>query len=545
MGQFIGGNSGASVAPGTQGVGTLTADTAVAVNDAILIGPAGKGRKIVCTDYASISTLGQIAAQTQVQASRFLTGKNGAIQGADGSFYVPSPYSGNNGLKISRYTAGGSLLSTLNISTAATQSNNPQLFVLSNGNILVAWGFGSGGSNGALCYAIFTPGLTAVAGIASQRDCGEVWNHPGAGDQYTQNCNFFGCVALPAGGFAITFQSGSNTALQRFIAFDNAGAVTTALKTIQTWTGSAGVVYTDAKLLSNNNIVIGCYSKYTTTVGTYHAVVNGTGTSVKAFTNLEGTITTSVTPQISVLPGYYAIGRVYANTNVKVWVLNNAGTTQGDAYTSSAGDYGDLALRLVNDLTNFYALWGARGIYTLTTIPITGTNFVDRNTGLSNAAAVAIDAAIEGTMLVLMQATGSTGKNKYAVVNLVSGTYITALTDYGTAPSSSNNGLCPRILLGGDFTFIGIYDYASAETTNFFIQKYASTAVAGIALTAAAAGSTFNVATGSGVFACNTIKGSPSKAFNHGYGSPAGNRGSLQQNSITLGGFASANRNIN
>ena len=87
------------------GFPALTAVSAIAQKDPIIVGPTGKAQKANVTDYASVANAGQITAQTTVQTCRILTGKNCGLQGADGSFYVASPFSGNNGCRVQRFSA--------------------------------------------------------------------------------------------------------------------------------------------------------------------------------------------------------------------------------------------------------------------------------------------------------------------------------------------------------------------------------------------------------------------------------------------------------
>lgn len=534
MGRFLSTATAAlAVTPGTEGIGTLAAASAVAVNDAILVGPTGKGQKVGVTNYAAVAAVGQITAQTQVYTNRITKGKNAALQLDDGSFLVAAPNALANGLRMYRYAPEGLALGSLAIDAGAFPPINPQIQRLSNGNIAVFYLL-----NADLKFAVFTQQLAVVVAATVI----EASTEPPAGTQYSQNVNFFGAVAY-AGGFMVVYQ-GATASQERAAWYTNAGAVAVAAKTIETWTGAGGSVFTDARLLSNGNIAIAVYSQWATKVGTYHAIYDTAGNQVKAFTQLAGASVpgnTFVTPELSVLAGYYAIATINDNTNVKVWVLDNAGTLQGAVYTTAGATNGARACRLVNDGANFYAVgpFDGTGVINVLTVPVTGgAGAVMRNSGLSPTNYVTMDAACDGLLIVMVFAHSGTTLNQWATIDLVTGYYLTALTDLGVAPATSNNGLGPHILLGGDCAFVFIYDYTTTEALNFWIGKYAATAIAGVALTDAVAGATMTLATASGAHQTNYTKGAPAKNFDHSSSVVVqGNRGSIQQYSLVLRGI--------
>lgn len=527
MGRLLSGTTTSTVpSVGTTGIGSLEAGVALAVNDLVLTGPTGKGYPANTIDYAAIGNgATQIVAQTSDGSPLLHGGRYGVLQGADGAIYFTTPYSSNAGCKVTRYKADGTGAVTVTISTDANPLVSPFLLQLTNGNMAVVYGLGTAPI--AWRRAIINPSLGIVLADSAIEN------------GYGTNPRGMHAVALSGGGFAVCYHYATNDTLQRLVVYDNAGTAIVGPASIHTWTGSINAVRTNMVQLSNGNLAIACNSMCSTSQGTYHAIHNAaTGATVKAMTQLATLATTSNKPDLSTFGSTYCVARCDDGVNWKAWVLDLAGNVQGAGYTStSAAGSNYNQSKLMNDGVAYYLVASIDGAASVLKLPITGTGYVRTAVSAITASVTSRDAFIERGMLVLVQCMSSTNKNNYVVIDLATLVAMTTATDFGAAPASANNGAFMTAIPGGDFTFIAVFDVSGNASSSMYVGKYANSSVAGVALAAAATGSTVTLAEGIGTYDINPIKGVSAKAFDHSSATIIGNKGTLTLNAALLKGL--------
>lgn len=530
MGRIVSGTLASTVpSVGNIGIGSLVAGSAISINDMVLNGPLGKAFPAQFTDYAAVPNAGaQIFAQTSVIGGVLVNGgRYGLCQASDGSIYIAAHWNSSLGCRIFKYKADGTFVNGVTVNNSGSQNlGAPFLFELANGNIAVVYALSTNPVN--LRHAVVDKNLTVV-GVDSVIEPVKDANIQG-----------FCACALSGGGYAVVYQYHSTNTQEKLAIYSNTGSAVLAPTVIQTWVGTAGDVRVNIAQLPNGNILIAANSLFTTTVGTYHAIYTATGTQVKAFTQLTNVLASaSNRPEISIMADRYAIARSNDNVDWKAWVLDLSGNLQGTEFSVSSGASSSWnRSKLLNDGTNFYLLMNlGLGAQTLITLPKTGTNFVNRLTTLS-ASVTAWDAFYERGFITIISAVSGANKNNFAVLDTVTGMVFTSTTDFGIAAGTSNNGQMIIAIPGGDFTFITVFDYASPGSTNLFVGKYANSAIAGVALAAAAAGVTATLAEGIGTYQINPLRGATVKAFDHNSGANIqGNKGTLLTNAAVLRGI--------
>lgn len=465
--------------------------------------------------------------------------RQAVLQGPDGAIYTlaANAVNGSNygcGTKISKFSAAGALIKSVVIETDATNpAYCPSLAFLSNGNIVAGYVIGT--SSAPLKFTILTPDLVTVValttvGTSASSGLGFGWGW--------QASNF---VALDGGGFAVCFQKDSPASSQMLAIYDNAGTQVFNAS-IQTWTGTTERVYTRIAKLSNGNIAIVSRSKFTTTVGLYHGIYSPTGTQVKAMTQVDaGNVTAAQMSEIATLPGFYAFTQ-FENGNVKVYVFDNTGTLQGAAF--SAATTNGFSLKLLTDGTQFLLLWANSNgsLMQLSKLPTTGSGYITYNiTANTTQYNNWHDAFYENGFLVGVSSPGS-GAVKPFIWSVYVSTGVLVANDvnaFGSAPTTASNWMA--IIPGGDFSFICLYDYDLTNSTNkqnLLVGKYGNTAIIGSALAAAGVGTLVSVGQGAGAYAINTLKGTPSKVFDHTSGANIyGNKGAILKNGLVLRGM--------
>lgn len=511
---------------------SLKAGANISQNDALELGPDGRAYPVQITDYAAVSNCnygtaqtnaatGQIVAQTQVVAGQTTAYyRQAVLQGSDGSIFTfTSNAASNQGLLLSKYSSSGGLIAQAAVDGTTSTYFAHQSFFLSNGNICVVAGGGPAG--GKVWFAIYDAKLVQIKSLTALAE-----DVPAL---------YFSACALSGGGFAIVYQQNSNPLLSRLATFDNTGTVVLAPTTIWTRTGTSGTQYHRIAQLSNGNLAIAVSSANTvSSIGLYHGIVTTAGVSVLAFTNLD-TTSAAWLPELSVMTGYYSVSCANG-TNQLGFVFDNTGTLQGAGFTAAttSGNNGT-ATKLVNDGTAFYLIWprSSDSKEVLTKLPVTGTGYV---TTVLNVSLSYIDAFYENEYIVLVhQAASSNSPPVMLAISTVSMSLLGS-SNFGTAPGTTN-GQYHRVIPGGDFSFICLYDYSSTASTNLCVGKYANTAVMGVAQAFAAPNALVPCAGIAGGYAANFIKGSPSKAFDNTATNISGNKGTLLNYGLALKGF--------
>ena len=108
-------------------------------------------------------------------------------------------------------------------------------------------------------------------------------------------------------------------------------------------------------------------------------------------------------------------------------------------------------------------------------------------------------------------------------------------TTFGVAPGTSG-GSYPRVIAGGDRSFIALYDYVTTAGAMLFVGKYAKTAVIGVVQAAAAASATVRMYSQAGAYEINAVVGSVA-SFDHTANSLTGNKGAILSLGVALRGI--------
>lgn len=495
----------------------LRVGATVAQNDAVEMGPDGLIYPVLTTDYASVANAGsQIIAQTQI-TSAFTSGEDrqAFAVGPDGCLYFVTPNSGGNGCKLTRYTPMGTQPISVVLDSTATALNQKRIFFLSNGKIAVVWACGTN-----LQFTILDSGLnTVVATTVIDASC-----FAGSND----------AIPLTGGGFAVCWLNSPN---QKFAIYGNNGAAVYASATIQTW-GAAPGAYTRMAQLSSGDVAIAVVVSATGTNGLYHAIRSTVGAQVLAMTNLDSTASL-ILPEISSLNAFYAITKqIGPGSLIKGWVLNNAGAVQGAPFSASTAFGNNRNSKLVNDGTAFFLLWSdsnATGSLKMTKLPTSGTGYISQLTNAPGSYGTYIDAFYERGMIGVINVSSGNVTPSFFVIR-PDFVLMNNNPGFGVAPGT-NIGSAPAIIPVGDFAFAACYDYSATAGTNFYIGKYANSAVIGVAAAATGVGNLVGVSGLAGAYLCNGLRGTASKQFDHSATNVYGNKGALLSNGAVLKGL--------
>lgn len=520
------GSSGASVIAGE----ALLEKDLVQINSA-----NGHVSKVRNADYATCGSMafgtpqtgpatGQILAQTTIVSSRTNPNKRQALErrAADGSLYTLTDNTSELGVKLNRYSATGELLGSVTIESA-TLYYADLILQLSNGNIAV---FASTGT--LLKYAVYDARLGLVKAWAS------------IGEATILSYSNFGACALSGGGFAVVHQPNGSLQQSRLATFNNSGVAVLAPTTIWTRLGTNNPQYHQMVQLSNGNLLIVVSNNNSVDYGLYHGIVTTAGAPVVAFSNIDP-IAVYTYPEISVCGASYSIARANG-INQLAFVFNDAGIQQGGTFTeaTTAGN-GSAVTKLINDGSAFWLIW-ARSTDTnqvLTKLPLTGSNFTTSVITLSPTQyGLYIDAFYENGLIVGASQGVAAAAPQVWVISTDTASLVSRLgTTFGVAPSGAS-GYYPRIISGGDCSFVCMYDYGTTAATHLCIGKYASTAILGVVACDATPGTLVALETGAGAYATNAVIGSPGKAFDMSTSTSLyGNKGTILPNSVVLKGM--------
>lgn len=514
--------------------------------DGVQLGVDGKAYPIKTTDYSVVTNCtpgvaltstatGRIVAETNIgldinsgsQGSAAFSRQALLQGGRDNSIYVIGPYSSTSGIRLQRYSAIGALIKSVNIDTDANTCTNQSMAFLSNGNIVISWVTGSAG---VVRFAVYTPELLQViynnnVGAAAAGVLGF-----GYGWQLSR------VVALDGGGFAFTYLAPPD---QKLAIFSNAGMLISNAS-IKTWTGTTNPVYAQIEKLSNGNLVIAARSSYTTAAGFFYGIWTSAGAQILAFTQLEAT-GTNAAAEISIIAGYFCIARQDTGSVLRATVFDNAGAVQGAAFSGANAVSGFHRVKLLNDGVQFLMLWqtSTGSLVQFTKLPITGsanasTTNVTPSTTTYNST---FDAFYENGFVVGLAQSQSAGTAPTLFsINVATGSLTDASTNtFGTVPIT--NGTSQRIISGGDFAFVTLYEVFSSSAINLFVGKWANSAIVGSALAATGADTLVSVGHAD-AYPINQLKGSQSKAFDHTSGANIyGNSGAILNYGLILNGM--------
>lgn len=481
-------------------------------------------------DYAAVTNAGSTAiAATQYTtfSTNFSLRNQGAVL-ADGSFvFIDAASTAGGTITLWKYTLTGALVGSVIVDPGLSiGSPNPQLAVLNNGNIVVAW-VASGATIKAM---VFDQYLNTVAAAVTLGTSG---SSPGP---------FLFLLGLTNGGFAATWTSPGVGVY--YAIYTNALAVTKAA-TLFTGTpaqssGNDLGAATAMVNLSNGSIGVAIGDSYTKALG--YAVLTAAGVATVNYTAIAGASFGQgaggggghSVPEISAVPGFFCVssGRIGAGSLNNAFVLSNAGVVQGSGFSAAASN-GSCVLG--NDGTNFWFLMAntnyngpgpgnqrATGYSTpvLVKIPVTGNNCLATKLGGVDAYS-AFNLFYENGFLVVV---GSSTAWCFAIN--ASG-YANVLPNF-TIPLGSATGGNIAIPLG-DHCILTEYG------GTFQVTKYLSASIIGVSQSTVAAGNAgtaVSIACGTATYTCNAIAGSNGKSFNHESAVISGARGVFYGNSV-------------
>lgn len=493
------------------------------------------GRLFKCdtTDYAAIGEMaygtaqtseatGRIVAQTNLSPRTLAHNRQAALRNTSGHIFVASNYSGANGVTLRKVAPNGQILASVDTETSGTPAENHHVLELSNGNIAILYEL-----SGAIKYAVYDTNLAVVKSVTALP---------------AEYAPYFSACSLSGGGFAVLYQPSAASLTSSLATFDNAGTAVLAPTVIWTRTGTTGSQYHKISQLSNGNLAYAISSTNTvSSIGLYHGVTDTSGSIIAAFAALSA-VSSSRSPELSVISGYYAIA-IANGTNQKAFILSNAGVLQGSEFSSATTSGNAMnKIKLCASATEFYLIWhrSSDSNCVLSKLPVSGVGYTTSIiTTITTQFNFYLDAFYEDGYICAISMSGSTTASPTMWVLSASTMLLidNSGTTFGTAASSST-GAYPRVLSGGDRSFIAIYDYQASSATLLCIGKWAETAIIGVAETTAAAAATVAINALVGCHEMNTMVGTHSKAFDMTANDLMGNKGTLVANgACTLQGM--------
>ncbi len=516
----------------TQNTSSLIAGENLIPKDLVEIdGYFGKAYKVRVSNFAAIGNMdygtaetsaatGRIVAQTSVVASQSAAYARQAVTiDTSGNIFTLTDAAANAGLRLSKFSPAGALLGYVDIA-AVTQRSNHQILLLSNGSIACLAQVGT-----ALQYAVYDANLINVAALAT------VAASPAA---------YFAACALSGGGFAVLYQQNSNPLLSCLKTYDNSGANTLAETTVWTRTGTTSSQYHKMLQLSSGNLAIAVSSNNTvSSIGLYYGVITTAGVIVKAITSLDTTSSMAWYPNIAIMTGYFAIGMANG-TDQKAYIFDNAGTQQGSPFSAATtAGTGFSRTKIISDGAAFWLIWhrNSDSKCCTTKLPVSGTGYTTVVTTTSTTQYnFYIDAFYDNGLICAISINGTNTAPTFWVISTATGGLVDpAGTTFGVAPGTSG-GSFPRVIAGGDRSFIALYDYLNTAGTLLCVGKYAKTAVIGVVQATAAANATVRMYSQAGAYEINAVVGAVA-SFDHTANPLTGNKGAILPIGVTLRGI--------
>ena len=505
------------------------------------VGAGGPGNQLYTTtvaDYAGVT-----APSTIVSPTTAFTATNGIgggarwpiVQDSLKAYYVFGVNFTTTGV-IWKYSPTGLFLNAVTIdANAAGALYAPHMFTLSNGNIACVWAEGAG----AIYYAIIDTALNIVVpktAIDTAYSSG--------------NVTYLHAVSLAAGGFAVAYQSLAATSIM-LTTYSNAGVQSFAPLSVQTLTSTAALAYIRMAQLSNTNLVV-AFRTIMSPNGTSFVIRKSTdGTSVVTNTVVDTTALPGFIDLKVVSSGFFAISVPNA-TNMIVGVYSNAGVQQGAQYSAAhtVNPTTYIHHRLLTDTVGFYVVYAdaSGNDINVGPVPITGGG-TETKCPSPIGTGCALDAAITNGVISVLAASSSTGGQTWTTIgmpNTALGIALpytrTAATQFG-GTSRQNGAAWPRIIDGGDWVNIMLYENLSAGTVSMMVQKVEASSFMGVAETGCSAvspGTIIAVLVGPGTYPCNAVGGTQGQLFDQSNANPAGNSVGFYTNTVVLSGIVPA-----
>jgi len=502
----------------------FTAGEAIAANDLVVIERhTKKGWKAVDTTFAAAGTMdegiaqtseatGRIVAQTSIVAVQTRAfARQAVVKDNDCNIFTLTSGASGLGAILCKFAPDGKLLYLTNVDATADVTYNHQLLLLSNGNVAAIWVAGT-----TLKYYIRNQ-------VGSQ-----------AGKSTTTidavQSVYFAAISLSGGGVGILYQPSYAPLTSKFLTYDNSGIAVLAATTVLTRTGTSGGQYHKMLQLANGNIAAAIASNNTiSSIGLHAGVFNISGAIVTGFTIINA-VSVAQYPEIATTPsnGNFAISYL-DGTNQSVYVFNSAMVQQGSTITFATTVTGSGRYKLLTDgATDFVAITTSSAFAVLQKITQNGTKRAEKGHDLTTSLqSFSFDAFCErGLIFCAGMSSAAAASPIFWTIDADTGALLVgqSATSFGTSPVSVN-GSYTRVIPGGDFTFIALYDYANAAATNLCIGKYSNASIIGPAQTNVSAGEQGAAYSEKGSYSINKVGGLPGKAFDHSANLIAGNTG--------------------
>lgn len=482
------------------------------------IGADGLGYPAQTADYAIKTGAfdSVIASTTVVSGAPGHSDRANILQAANGDIIIASAYYTSGapyGIALYRYTASGALQGSVLIESNNTTCYDPQMYMLSNGNIVVSYS-----ETANLRFAVVTQAL-AVVKAATQVEA------LGGSHRLT---------ALSGGGFMLAWHDKAVATNYNLSVFDNAGAVVSQKAVIRTITG--GTIYTRGAQLSNGNVAMLIVANNISYVG----IVSPLGAVVLPFSAADALTGSAV--DINALPGYFAlVGRENGSSSLKMRIYSNAGVQQGATALFPTSTSSPTGARIVNDGANFWLAYHSsttvQNLARVTTSAEVSNWVIEPNSPFTTVSRTGFDMFYERGRLVILAidppTQGGSGAGYTLIVFNIRSLIVESVVKNGDLVFGASNEMF-RMIPGGDFTFIvaGVNGY-----TAFYARRYSAASIVGVAATSAETGGQLSVYTQLGTYGLNALKGSPSKAFDHSAASIPGNKGNLLNYGVVLKGY--------
>lgn len=499
---------------------------AIAAKDGILEDQLGQLYPMQYVDTAATSS-GAVVAKTTLAAEPISVtrkdGRNPQIQhSVTGDMYYAYESGANVGLSVAHYSLGNVLLGTLVIA-AAGSLNDPQIFEMSDHNIMVIY---RDDTNNLTKFVIFDVNLNIVVAITA------------LADPTTSNSSTAGVCILP-GQFAICYVNTTTPAV-RFVIYNNAGTVAVGPTTLVALSGSVGFVFCRAGVLDTGNIVFAFASNYTGVANSQYAIYTPLGVVVKALTVFGGW---QFWLELCIGTGGFMLGGCSATTTLSMAVFNDVGVQQGAtrSFVVSAQAIAYPQIKLLWDSVNVrylavYMKLGTVGVFVDALSVVGAATVLTSNITNTNTSASAVEAILDRLRLIIISA-ASTPLNTGAPWRLAVYALATGIieTDTSTIPGSTPNGdAFSSLVATGDFSYSLLAGNSNDPTCAFIVNKYRTTSVQGVAFTSFAANAVQWYRSSVGSWDINKLKGGIAHTFNHTGAVPPGRQGTLSQNSVTF-----------
>ena len=476
--------------------------------DLLMLNSAGQLYSADVSDYAAIGNIGATCIPVTTVSEGFFvirTRKEIAVNASDASIFSigPSGIFGST-LTVNKYSSAGTLITSATI-PYETQPAVGIIQQLSNGNLVVL----TGTQGVALVFQIFDQNLNTIGSLTT------VTATLVSGGIY---CDL---IPLSGGGFAVSYGLAGGVYLA---IYTNTGSITFS-PTVISGTPTTALAVRMAQL-SSGNIAIAIVSSVTNkSVG--HTIISATGSSILSYAVLDSfTSSGAAYPEISMLAGYYCIG-ANDGTNSVAYILNNAGSLQGSAFSASGSSTN--FTKLVNDGVNFEFLYSPSSyVINGAFLPTSGSGYV---ISVIQSIGNIGDAFNDSRGNIVLQA----GADVYVLNVLNSGIILTVASSASIAGNISSS-----IRNINDFAVLIFTSNSSVPQVQISAQKYFNTSIVGVSQSTLSSGNSGTIipySMGPGGYPCNQVIGSIGKSFDNSATNIVGNKGTIMGNGVALVGI--------